>query len=85
MRGVLSVRETNRGVIPGLVLLMGLGIFLYHVVQAIPASVPLDYGEGPLLNQARLLAEGRPIYRPNLNDYPYTVANYPPLFPWRSL
>lgn len=81
MRGVLSVGETNRGVIPGLVLLMGLGIFLYHVVQAIPASVPLDYGEGPLLNQARLLAEGRPIYRPNLNDYPYTVANYPPLYP----
>ncbi|MDW8067654.1 MAG: glycosyltransferase family 39 protein [Anaerolineae bacterium] len=68
-------------VLLGAALALGLTVFLLHTLQALAARVPLDYGEGPLLNQARLLAEGRPIYRSDLSDYPYTVANYPPLYP----
>jgi hypothetical protein len=44
-------------------LAIGVGFFFLHTSQALRARIPLDYGEGPLLNQARWLAEGRPIYR----------------------
>ncbi|HVO10598.1 MAG TPA: glycosyltransferase family 39 protein [Vicinamibacteria bacterium] len=38
-----------------------------------------DYGEGCVLGMAQLLAE-RGSYFPRLHDYPYLVANYPPVF-----
>ena len=62
-------------------LAIGVGFFFLHTSQALQARIPLDYGEGPLLHQARWLAEGRPIYRADINDYPFTIANYPPLYP----
>lgn len=65
----------------GVALVFGAGFYFICAIRALQARLPLDYGEGPLLNQARLLAEGWPIYRPDLSDYPYTVANYPPLYP----
>ncbi|MEA3338250.1 MAG: glycosyltransferase family 39 protein [Chloroflexota bacterium] len=43
-----------------------------------PYSV--DYGEGPLLHQARVLLSGNTIYPVGWTDYPYTVSNYPPLY-----
>lgn len=63
-----------------LLLVVAFGYFVLHSVAAIRFPFPLDYGEGPLLNQAKLLAAGRNIYRPDLTDYPYTVANYPPVY-----
>ena len=42
---------------------------------------PLDYGEGPLLDQAMRLVRFENIYRHDLTVPPYTLANYPPLFP----
>jgi hypothetical protein len=41
---------------------------------------PLDYGEGPLLDQALRLARFENIYHRDLMVPPYTLANYPPLF-----
>jgi hypothetical protein len=38
-----------------------------------------DYGEGCVLAAGQLLAE-RGSYFPDLTDYPYFVANYPPVF-----
>ena len=38
-----------------------------------------DYGEGCVLTMAHLLAE-RGSYFPSLHDYPFLVANYPPVF-----
>ncbi len=38
-----------------------------------------DYGEGCVLGMAQLLAE-RGSYFPDLADYPFLVANYPPVF-----
>ncbi|CAN5406244.1 hypothetical protein BH09SUM1_BH09SUM1_30820 [soil metagenome] len=44
-------------------------------------SLVLDREEGFIVNQAIELHEGRTIY-PELKDYPYTVGNYTPLFPF---
>ncbi len=65
----------------GIALAAGVGVFAFRAVLALQASLSLDYTEGPLLNQARLLLAGRPLYRADLTDYPYTVTNYPPLYP----
>ncbi len=65
----------------GIALAAGVGVFAFRAVLALQASLPLDYTEGPLLNQAQLLLAGRPLYRADLTDYPYTVTNYPPLYP----
>ncbi|MDK2973128.1 MAG: hypothetical protein PWP23_2883 [Candidatus Sumerlaeota bacterium] len=40
----------------------------------------LDREEGFLLEQGLRLADGETIY-PSLKDYPYTVGNYPPVYP----
>ncbi|MBU1022998.1 glycosyltransferase family 39 protein, partial [bacterium] len=42
--------------------------------------LPLDDGEGHVLNQAILIASGQLPYSP-INVAPYIVTNYPPLFP----
>ena len=51
--------------------------------RAIGFPYPLDYSEGPVLEQAVRLAQGLPIYRApaTLQTPPYTLANEPPLFP----
>ncbi len=43
---------------------------------------PLDYGEGPILDQVMRLAHFQPLYFTSqaTNAPPYTIANYPPLF-----
>jgi hypothetical protein len=55
--------------------------FVVHAARAVAFPYPLDYGEGPLLDQARRLAHGEGIYRAHVASYPYTVANYPPIYP----
>jgi len=42
---------------------------------------PLDYGEGPLLDQALRLASGENIYHNDFSVPPFTISNYPPVFP----
>src|SRR5262245_55204546 len=56
-------------------------LFLIHALLAVFFPYPLDYGEAPLIDQAMRLAAGENIYRANLSVPPYTVANYPPLYP----
>ena len=41
----------------------------------------LDYGEGPLLDQAVRLAHGTSIYQVPGAEPPWTVSNYPPVYP----
>jgi hypothetical protein len=55
-------------------------IFLAHALMALLHRYPLDYGEGPLVDQAMRLAAGQNIYRPDLSSPPYTISNYPPLY-----
>ncbi len=40
----------------------------------------LDYGDGMILDQAWLIAEGRNIYSPAPASPPYLIPSYPPLF-----
>src|SRR5678809_1535833 len=41
----------------------------------------MGYGEGPLLEQTIRLGRLERIYRAELVSPPYTVSNYPPLYP----
>jgi hypothetical protein len=41
-----------------------------------------NYGEAPLLDQARHLSTGKNIYKPSLQSPPYVIANYPPFYPF---
>src|SRR5215211_5206777 len=47
---------------------------------ALAFPFPLDYGEGPILDQTLRLAHFENIYRDSFSSPPYTVSNYPPLF-----
>ena len=55
-------------------------LFFNHDGRALAFPYPLDYGEGPLLDQAMRLSRLKNIYRANLSTPPYVIANYPPLF-----
>lgn len=71
----------NRLLVPAVVILAVLALIpLYRGAVAVAFPFQLDREEGFLLNQAMELARGRTIYPP-LDDYPYVVGNYPPLYP----
>jgi hypothetical protein len=55
--------------------------FVLHSLIALFHRYPLDYGESPLVDQAMRLASGKNIYRSDLSSPPYTISNYPPLYP----
>ena len=67
-----------------LLLMARLGIALFEYARLAGASLafpfPLDYGEGPMLDQTLRLAQFENIYRNSFASPPYTVSNYPPLF-----
>src|SRR5919106_1271576 len=78
---------TLPGLIFGLALLLlvaRLGISLFEYARLAGAALafpfPLDYGEGPMLDQTLRLARFENIYRNSFALPPYTVSNYPPLF-----
>jgi hypothetical protein len=58
-----------------------LALFAQHAQLALDFPYTLNYGEGPLLDQAIRLLRGDSIYRADLSVPPYTIANYPPLYP----
>ena len=67
-----------------LLLVARLGIALFEYARLAGAVLafpfPLDYGEGPILDQTLRLADFETIYRDSFASPPYTVSNYPPLF-----
>jgi hypothetical protein len=56
----------------------GVRMLLDQGWQALNFGYTLDYGEGPLLDQAVRLSNGEGIYPPDISTPPYTIANYPP-------
>ncbi len=54
--------------------------FARYVPLALNDPYTLNYGEGPLLDQAVRLARGGDIYNADLTAPPYTITNYPPLY-----
>jgi hypothetical protein len=59
----------------------GAAVFAGDGLRVVVFPYPMDYGEGPLLAQTRALAQGDGIYRADLSSPPYTIANYPPIYP----
>ncbi len=55
-------------------------LFARHGFAALAFPYPLNYGEGPLLDQAVRLQELQNIYPSDLSRPPYVISNYPPLF-----
>ncbi len=58
----------------------GLILFAQHITVALDDPYTLNYGEGPLLDQALRLSRGENIYQADLTTPPYTITNYPPLY-----
>ncbi|NDJ61591.1 MAG: hypothetical protein GYB67_10730 [Chloroflexi bacterium] len=65
-----------------LVVVIGRALILFvdHAAAALDYPYTLNYGEGPLLDQAVRLANGVDLYPPDLSAPPYTITNYPPLY-----
>ena len=77
----------SRRVAPGVataVLLLAqswaLMLFVRHGWEALLFPFPLNYGEGPLLDQAVRLAGFEGVYSSDLARAPFTVSNYPPFY-----
>lgn len=51
-----------------------------HAAAAVQFPYPLEYGEGPILDQVLRLARFETIYRASLAAPPYTVTRDPPLY-----
>ena len=66
-------------VLLAVVLAHGTWSFARQAVSTLSSPWSRDYGEGCTLAMAQLLAE-RGNYFPDLADYPFLVANYPPVF-----
>ena len=49
-------------------------------VEALTFRYPLDYGEAPLINQAVQINQGQSIYQSEVDQAPYTITNYPPVY-----
>lgn len=64
-----------------LVLLGAAAAFVGDGARVVAFPYPADYGEGPLLAQTLRLGRLESIYRSDLTSPPYTVSNYPPLYP----
>jgi len=67
-----------------LVLLWQVGAVIFNYARladlALNFRYPIDYGEGPLLDQTLRLADGENLYKNDFSVPPYTISNYPPLF-----
>lgn len=69
-------------VLLGLIVVAGLAFFALHAANILGYPYPLDYGEGPLLAQVKLILGGMPFWRlyADPSAFPYQVVNYPPAY-----
>lgn len=71
-------------VLAALVLLWQFSAAIFNYARlaglALNFRYPIDYGEGPLLDQTLRLADGENLYKNDFSVPPYTISNYPPLF-----
>lgn len=65
-----------------LAILLGKALLNYahQASLAVSFRYPIDYGEGPLLDQTLRLAQGENLYHNDFSQPPYTISNYPPVF-----
>ncbi len=75
----MSALKRLTALLLGLVLAHGVWSFALHAFLILRSPWSRDYGEGCVLAMAQLLAE-KGNYFVHLRDYPFLVANYPPVF-----
>lgn len=65
-----------------LISVMAFAVLIVVIQMVLVATFPysIDYGEGPLLDQAVRIHEGEPIYTIDIHEPPYVITNYPPVF-----
>ena len=79
--GALAVATAVAAALLLLAQVLAVSVFVRQGWEALAFPYPLNYGEGPLLDQAVRLAGFENIYGSDLTRPPYVVSNYPPLFP----
>ena len=57
-----------------------IGEYFRNAGAALQFPYPLEYGEGPVLDQVVRLSRGENIYRSDLTTPPFTITREPPLF-----
>lgn len=79
-----SKKEVNFESVLKKVMYLGLATyFIFFIVNSafcIIYPYQIDYGEGFLLNQAKLISSGNWIYK-DINEPPFLMSNYPPIYP----
>ena len=61
-------------------LMLYFAFYLFFAIFSLSYPYQIDYGEGFLLNQAKMLSEGKNIYK-DISEMPFIISNYPPLYP----
>ena len=55
-------------------------VIVIEMILVVAYPYVLDYGEGPLLDQAVRIHEGETLYSTDITQPPYTITNYPPVY-----
>ncbi len=55
-------------------------LFAWNSINTIRFPFGADYGEAPLMDQARRIQTKATLYKSDLNAPPYVITNYPPLY-----
>ncbi|NJD59615.1 MAG: hypothetical protein FIA98_09485 [Anaerolineae bacterium] len=58
-----------------------IALFAWKSIDTVRFPFGADYGEAPLVDQARRIQDLSPLYKADLNQPPYVISNYPPLYP----
>jgi hypothetical protein len=54
--------------------------FLYYNWKTVTFPYSVDYGEGPILDQVMRLSKFQNIYMTDIQQLPFTITNYPPMY-----
>jgi hypothetical protein len=65
----------------GALVVLHLGVLVYHLALTLAFPYDLNYGEGYVLNDAVRLSHGLPLYV-DLRQFPMVRSPYPPVFPF---
>jgi hypothetical protein len=60
---------------------LSIGLFVWTAARIVSFPFGVDYGEAPIMDQIRQIENGGSIYKANVNEAPYIILNYPPLYP----
>jgi len=58
-----------------------LTLFVWVSASFIRFPYGVDYGEAPMMDQVKKIQSGTSLYKAEINEPPYVISNYPPLYP----